>query len=545
MLSFLRKHTGLIMFVLAFVFVGLAFFGDTSSLRMPGSGNVVMSTKNNSFGEKEYALLGSNSHNVCYSSTRHENPEDPDKPFYTYDFPELVQFAAFLSEEDNNTIGGLQKFFANRIILRDEAQKHGLVPSREQVEAKIHSFDKFMNANGQFSPERYRDFTKKLGGYRMTEGDFLDLVKDLLSLDRLSSLVMSGIAMDSDFLSTEFNSIQATQSVKTATLSLEQFNVEENVDEAVLQEYWKPFETRYMSDELRSATVYIMVPKEKITPETDSAEEGEPKHAIHSTSQKIAVVAEGIWEEVVNKKKGEEFDITIQGASANHDSLYSLKKETFDMFSLKNLPETLQKSFNPAAGQTGTLGTAIFGIAPGGSAADNTSDVLILEDGSVALFQLNGIKASEPLKFEEAKTAVLADYTKDKSTEQLDLAAEALRQKLSDGIAAGESFEEIAKEAKAETASIEKLTRESGELGIFMAARLINPKQITRIIKEDDKRILAELISRSLEDTPEVATTRMMFKARENNGARRMAIYDWFRSQYEAREVKFASNTER
>ncbi len=517
MLSFLRKHTGLIMFVLAFVFVGLAFFGDNMSFGAPGSGARVMTTKSGSYNEKEYNKLGIAAFEL---STRLQSL-----------FPML---SILSTAPDINTKNSPVAYFANRIILREEAEKLGLVPSREQIEAKIQSMPEFQTSEGIFDPQSYRRFaTKVIGRYGLTESDFFDLVKDSLSFDRIVALLTSGVALDERFVGEEFNSLAQVQDLKTATLTLEHFkNADSTVDEETLKTYWEPRKNQYMSDETRSVVVYTMEP-------TAKAEKPAGGSAIPLVSQQIGEVAEGVWEKVVNKQKGADLDKVIKEMSAQKKDLFTLKEDHFKDISQKALPDLLKKGFNPAAGQQGTLGDAVFHITPSGELADHISNVLIMDDGSVVLFQLEDkVNLSQPLEFAQARERALADYRRENDTKNLDLAAETLRKDLSEGLKEGKDFKALAEKGKA-------VVKEMGEVKfspqeeLFFAARLVNPGEVTKVVKQGDDMVVAELVSRSIEESPATASQRAMFKGQKNSEAASLLFQDWFNTQFRNRDIKF------
>lgn len=523
MLPFLRKHTGLIMFVLAFVFVGLAFFGDTQSLTMPNSGAKVLQAKGRNYSEKEFYKLGRNPLAMFVEPKANAQPS-----LY---IPGMTEFAFFLSQNQPFS----EFFFANRIILRDEATKLGLVPSLEQVEAMVKSMAYFNDESGKFNSDSYRAYIRQIGASNLTENDFLDLVKDYISFSRLTAYITSSVELDSTFLSAEYNSLVSTQDVKTATLNLDQFLKTGAVDDEELKKFWEPNKTRFMSAETRSVTVYTMSPLEKI----DMEKEKESSSKIPATSQKVGSAAEAMWEEIVNKKKGEDFDLTIQGRSEEHKSLYSLKKNVYENISLKELPEALTHGFNPASGQTGSLGELIFHIAPEGSKADNTSNVLIMENGDVVLFQLNSIVLSVPLEYEAAKPEATIAYHMENARRDLELAAEKLRAELTTGIAAQKSFDEIATAQKATVEHIAELKNVPETKNLFAAVNLVNPRQITQVVKSGDTRVVAQLLTRTLVDTPQVSSSRTMFKHQQNRIATTSLIRDWFANEFKTREMTF------
>lgn len=515
MLSFLRKHTGLIMFVLAFIFVGLAFFGDNMAPSAPGSGGKIMTSKNGSYNEKEYQILGHSGGQLAAG------------------LPSLQPMFMAMTSAPGMGRAEIPAFFANRIILREEAKRLGLVPSLDQVEDKIRGMVEFQDENGQYSPDIFKRFvTRQLGSYGLSETEFLDLVKDKLSFDRLTALLTSGISLDSKTQEDLFNSLVQKLNVKTATLSLADFKNGEEVSEETLKEFWTPRQKKYMSDETRTATVYTLTPKKK-------AEKVEGV-SIPQSTQEVGAIAESIWDEVINKRKGHDFKQVIKEISNTKGDLLTLTEEKWDNISKNKLPENLKKTFNKAAGQQGSLGDAIFAIRKGAEGTENISNVLIMEDGSVVLFLLEGIVESEPLKFEQARAAALADYQTEKNIASMELAAEKLRQDLVAGLAEKKDFDQIAQTAKAKVSTVNELSMSDPvNQDLFYAARLVNPNHVTKVVKRGNDRIIAELVENVIVDSPETAAERSNFKKYDSNNASILLFQDWFANQFRNRNIEF------
>lgn len=515
MLSFLRKHTGLIMFVLAFIFVGLAFFGDNMAPSAPGSGGKIMTSKNGSYNEKEYEVLGNSSGQLAAS------------------LPSLQPMFMAMTSAPGMGRAEIPAFFANRIILREEAKRLGLVPSLDQVEDKIRGMVEFQDENGQYSPDIFKRFvTRQLGSYGLSENEFLDLVKDKLSFDRLTALLTSGISLDSKTQEDLFNSLAQKLNVKTATLSLADFKNGAEISEETLKEFWTPRQNKYMSDETRTAKVYTLTPKEK-------AEKVEGV-AIPQATQQVGEVAEKIWDEVINKRKGQDFQQVIRDTSNIEEKLLTMEEQKWENITKNNLPDNLKRTFNKAAGQQGSLGDAIFAIRNGAEGAEKISNVLIMEDGSVVLFQLENIVASEPLKFEQARAAALADYHTEKNIERMELAAEKLRQDLIAGLAEKKDFDQIAQATNAKVSSISELRMSDPEnQDLFIAARLVNPNQVTKVVKRGNDRVIAELVENVIVDSPETAAERTNFKKYDSENASILLFQDWFANQFRSRNIEF------
>lgn len=504
------------MFVLAFVFIGLAFFGDTMSMSVPGSGVKAMTSKQGSYSQKEFAKLGRAGAQLSMN------------------LPSLSLLATTLQTAPT-TDNPFAAFFANRIILRDEATKLGLVPSRTQIDNEILSMPEFQNEE-KFDKEAYTRFiSKQIGRFGMTEGDFLDLIKDKMSFDRIVALLTSGVTIDEQFSGFLFDSYMQNMNLDVATLNLDKFIKNEDVSNDILKPFWETQKSKYLSDETRSVVLYTFTPTTPI-----EKKEGGP--AIPQASQKTGEIVETIWEEVINKRKGAELDIVVQETSEAQKDLLSFKKDILSDISLQELPESLKEEFNKAAGQEGSLAEAIFSIAPNGSLIDNISNVLILENGKVVLFAVTSIKPAIPLEFDKARPLALADYQKEQATLALDEAAKNLHDRL---VANPTEFATRATKANASVSKlnnvnyINALTNETDNVDLFKAARLINPGQISSVIDQNDKRTIVHLTRNTIEDNPQTAAQRTAFKSGKNRENSSLIFQDWFNTHFHNRDIKF------
>ena len=529
------------MFVLAFIFIGLAFFGDNMSMSNPGSGAKVMTSHKGSYSEKEFNSLGVSGLSVASN------------------LPSLSLMAQSFQSAPN--VGRADAaFFANRIILREEAERLGLVPSLAQIEAKIQAMPEFQN-EGRFDQEGYGRFVnKQIGRFGLTEKDFLDLIKDQMSFERITALLTAGVSLDDKFSSTLFDSYMQSLNLDVATLNLDQFIDKADVADDLLKPYWEKQKNKYLSDETRSATVYVFSPKTN----EKAAKTGETAAQIPLATQKVGAEVESIWEEVVNKRKGLGIKEVIAERAALPNCPFSLKEEVFSKVKLDELPELLKKSFNPAAGQEGSLGQTLFAMTPyqaavtgksepslnkeaKGLPSDNISNVLILEDGNVVLFQMECMTEEDipsPLPFEKARALALADYQEEQATEKLNEAATKLYEAVTN---ASSQFEAKAKEAGATLTKIDDLSLKNlfnegvDSMPLFQAARTLNPGQTSKIVVQPAKRSLIHLNKATLQDSPQLAATRANFKAQKKAENSTSILQDWFSTHFRNKGLQFTA----
>ena len=124
MIENIRKYTGLMIVVFVILFISF-FFLDTGSVRNMGGGEAVLKIAGRTYNDKEFRTLGTASHDLAMSLAQ------------TGDFG-IYQFVMAL------TTGGTgaqdaEKFFINRMILRQAKDRFGVHPGDEEINDYIRS----------------------------------------------------------------------------------------------------------------------------------------------------------------------------------------------------------------------------------------------------------------------------------------------------------------------------------------------------------------------------------------------------------------------
>jgi len=100
--------------------------------------------------------------------------------------------------EDSET--AVSEFVWNLLVFRHEAAAMGIRPTDKQVEALIKTLPLFQTS-GQFDPTKYADFSSnQLAPRGFTERQLEEILRDSLSLERVSDVVCSPIAVGDDEL---------------------------------------------------------------------------------------------------------------------------------------------------------------------------------------------------------------------------------------------------------------------------------------------------------------------------------------------------------
>src|SRR5690606_18678174 len=148
MIENLRKYTGLIIFVIALLLVGFIFTIDNGSGMAGANANdpVVISIDGRSYRSSEFEKLGPSSLSLA-------------QQLGLYDFIITLGGLGGGSERE-----ALDRFFANRVTLRQAAEEFGVYPDNEAVSSLLKSLPVFRGPDGNFSQTTYNNVvTRGLG----------------------------------------------------------------------------------------------------------------------------------------------------------------------------------------------------------------------------------------------------------------------------------------------------------------------------------------------------------------------------------------------
>ena len=175
MIEHLRKYTGLIIVVVALLFVGLAFFGDNANLGQSNANDPpVLSVDGTSYSYSDLQKGGKSARRLAME-------------LYLTDL--LGATDAFSMGDDAQAD---QRFFVNRQILKQARNEFGVHPSSEEIAESRKTLFTLQGKDGTFDQERYNNVVKNLGSRGMSEQDLLDLMADNLASRKLAVIIGGG-----------------------------------------------------------------------------------------------------------------------------------------------------------------------------------------------------------------------------------------------------------------------------------------------------------------------------------------------------------------
>lgn len=505
MIEHLRKYTGLIIIVVALLFVGLVFFEGNAGGRASAGDPPALSVDGRQYTMTEVQKIGGT-------------------PIALVQGFGMYGMIDFLS-----TLGGFgggeeteHRFFVNRLLVRQAAQDFGVHPSKEEIAAEIKKMPSFQGADGAYDQQAYNDFVnKRIGRLGLTESDFIDIVRDTIATRKLSEIIGGGLAVDRSLAAQQVVSHDQQVTIQLSRLALSKFQEELKPTDEELNTEWTNTKDRYQTDRrikvsyLLAKPTYPELPKDEAKL-PDAVTEEQKKEAEKAAAEKKAA-AEAKHAEAKRKIDGELAD-AVDGflqeiESSEGKDFAKLAEEngwqtvTTDFFTRTAVPAELsvntRSTTNPRP-----VGDILFQIAPGADPMSRFSEALPIADGAYLIAHLDEAEEPRTKTFEEAKEQVRTDYISEKAGEALKKDADEKAAKIREALAAGKSYADVAKELGLEVKSLgpfkatDKLPEEADTSTLFETAALVEPGALADPVMRPDGALFVFVEKREIVKDP-------------------------------------------
>jgi len=490
MIEHLRKFTGLIIFVIALLFVGLAFFGDNVAKSHRGDNDpLVLSVDGSQYSLSEVQKLG-------------EAPMALVQGFGMYSMIDFLSTLGGFGGGDETA----HRFFVNRLIVREAAEDFGVHPSTEEISAEIKKMTTFQGADGAYRAEAYGNFVNKgLGRLGMTEGDFIDIVRDTLATRKLTEIIGGGLAVDRTVATQQVSSNDQQVTIQIARIPLSKFQDELKPTDEELKAEWETTKDKYQTDRKIKISYLIAKPTypELPTEETklpDAVTDEQKKEAEKKAAEKKAADEAKLAEDKrrIDGKLADAVDVFLQEIEQSEGKDFAKLAEengwkivTTDLFARTSVPVELSVNTRSTSNPK-PVGDILFQITPGSDVMSRFSEALPVADGAFIVAHLDEAEEPRTKTFEEAKEQVRTDYIATKAGEALKKDADEKAAKLREAIAAGKSFADAAKELGLEVKSLgpfkstDKPPGEADASTLFQAASMVAPGTLADPVMRPD-----------------------------------------------------------
>ncbi|MEK7950650.1 SurA N-terminal domain-containing protein [Luteolibacter soli] len=488
MIEHLRKYTGLIIFVIALLFVGLAFFGDNVAKSHRGTNDpLALSVDGRQYTMSEVQKLGSAPMVIAQNF----------RMFEMFDF--LSTLGAFGGGDETE-----HRFFVNRLNVRQAAEEFGVYPSKEDITAEIKKMTSFQGADGGYDQQRYNDFAKSLG-HGMTETDFIDIIRDVLATRKLSEIIGGGLAVDRTLAAQQVTSRDQQVAIQLARVPLSKFQEELKPTDDELKAQWETTKEKYQTDRKIKLSYVIAKPTYPELPKDeaklpDAVTDEQKKEAEKKAADKKAADQAKLDEDKrrIDTELADTVDSFLQQIEASEGKDFAKLTEengwkivTTDLFARSALPVELNGNTRSKSDPV-PVGDILFKITPGTDTMSRYSEALPIADGAFLVAHLDEAEEPRTKTFDEAKEQVRVDYIADKAGEALKKAADEKATKIREALTAGKSFADAAKEQGLEVKSLgpfkatDKIPDEADVSTLFETASMVDPGKLADPVMKPD-----------------------------------------------------------
>lgn len=540
MIEHLRKYTGLIIVVVALLFVGLAFFGDNANLGQSNANDPpVLSVDGTSYSYSDLQKGGKSARRLAME-------------LYLTDL--LGATDAFSMSDDAQAD---QRFFVNRQILKQARNEFGVHPSSEEIAESRKTLFTLQGKDGTFDQERYNNVVKNLGSRGMSEQDLLDLMADNLASRKLAVIIGGGLAADPKIAEAQTAAGDQQVSIQLARVSLSKFKESLMPTDEELKAAWETTKDKYQTERRVKVSYVIAQPKypepKKEIPKlpdavTEEAKKAAEKEAADKKAAEDAKLAED--KRKVDNELADLVDTFLQKLEASEGkdfeklaTEYNWPFASTEMFARAAVPPALAIDLRSASNPR-PVADLIFDLGFGTEAMSRFTDALPIADGAFLVAQLDEEEAARDKTFEEAKEEVRTDFIAKASGEALKKDADEKAAKIREGLVAGKSFTDLAKELGLEPKAhgpfkaTDKLDGEADVSTLFQTAALVDPGALADPVLQPDGALFIFVEKREMVKDP--ARAERVASAHRNLGQtqQRQAFSAWLTDRLEATKVE-------
>lgn len=328
-----------------------------------------------------------------------------------------------------------------RAYLKQGAKLMGIAVSESQIKQIIVDDPSFHDENGKFSQallSRYLDQRK------ITEGQFVDDIREQFSLQNMMNLVQSGVLVSDVQAEQLVGLTQAVRTVRTFTFSPQAFAAQVKADDAALKQYYEKNKKDYLIPQAVKLE-YIELNTAKLAEQQHVTEEEVQKAAAAKSVDTAAADEQtkaAIIEELRLKKAASVFNDLkekLEEEAFNHpQSLAQAAQKT--KLKVEKSEEWMSRENAAAAGVPDAVVKAAFSDEV--LKKKNNSEVITLENGTAWVLRAAEVREQKQAAFEDVKDDVRLAYVNARAQELADKQAKEALATLKSGKAANIDWSE-------------------------------------------------------------------------------------------------------
>jgi hypothetical protein len=497
MMRFLRKHRNWLMIVIAILAIPFVFYFNKTDL---GAQNA-----------NRFARL----------YDRNISMTEAQKTARLFELAGALGMTRFLQDlttgagDRSNRNEVYAVFTVNLIILRHEAERLGIRPTSAEIADFVRNVRLFRGPDG-FDQKKYDEFTQNaLTPYGMGEGQIEEVVADELALNRIKSLVATGINVPESESKAEYERAYGKLFVNVIRLDPAEFSKDIKITDDDIQKYYESHKAGLKTEEKRRVE-FVSLP---LSEEQKKLQAKERIDALQKLADRANDFSQALLE------KGADF----RQAAAK----FQLPVETTGEFSAA-LPDPKLK--DPQ------LTSAVFQL----TAEEPNSDVLQQPDGFYVL-HLAGVVPARPLTVEEAKPKIVDAIKKSRAREMLSTKGARVAHDLREGLKAGEPLPSLLQKASVKAEKVEpfalfdesepkdeaakKKDKPADFLAIKNAAASLHPGEVSEFFPWEEGGLVVYLEKKEPPDQSKYQQEKSDFENRMLNNKRQIVFAEWLRER--------------
>jgi peptidyl-prolyl cis-trans isomerase D len=495
MMTFLRKHRGWLMSVIAILVIPFCLY--------------FVKTDYNAMRPDQFARIYDRNVSVV-EARKYARLLDLARALGMSD---LQQYLTAGAKDQNEAV---TEFILSLLVLRHEADSLGIRPTQAEIIDVVHNLQAFRGASG-FDLKKYDDFVQNaLSPNGMSEAQIEDLSRDQLCLKQIKLLIATGVSVPEAESKENFERAYDKLQVRVIRLNAADVAKEIKITDEEIQKYFEAHKAEYKTEEKRKIEFVDLA----LNDEQKKLTGKERIDALQKVSDGANDFTQALLEKNADfKQAAEKFHLPVRATGEF----------------TATAPDPEFKAAPDVAG-------AAFKLTP----QDPNSDPFQIADGFYIL-HLAAIVESHPLTLEEAKPKVTEAIKRSRSREMVSTKGAEIAHQLREATKSGQPLEAAIQKtgAKAETVPPFSLLEDPKEkadekeakkdppdfLAIKNAAARLEPGEVSEFFPWEEGGLIVILEKREPPDPAKYAQSKAVFDDRYLSNKREAVFYEWLRDR--------------
>ena len=330
-------------------------------------------------------------------------------------------------------------FVYNTMVLRKESEKLQLNPSSEEMVAALQEIPHFQT-DGHFDTAKLNSFLQEsLASRGFTQSQLDDIIRDSLCLQNLQKMIGASVPPPVGEARRFFDLGNQRTLIQAVQLNVLDFAKEVQPTDDEIQKDFELHETSFRTEEKRRVEYVIFKTPEDPAKATEAPKDPAKPEEVKKPSEEERLAKLKRQDETARKAT----DFVISLTSDSSPDAFKTKAAALGL----EIKSTELFESNGSAKELDLLGRNAIRAAQQLSEDVPVSDAVPTKD-DFAVLHLAEVAPSQPMPLADAKPQVIEELKEKLGKEKMEARAEELRSLFLDGIAAGKTFEDIAKEQK-------------------------------------------------------------------------------------------------